>query len=326
MLKSFALTLSLLPLAATGSTPTFAKPNAVQDDAPAPRSIWGQNKYIEYLPGTGPVIITAPHGGQLMPESIPDRTPEACGGSAITVRDTNTTELTRAIRAAFYRRYGFYPHVVLAYLSRKKMDANRSLEEAACGSAEAAQAFKDWHNFIEQAERTVIRDFGKGWYMDIHGHGHPNQRVEIGYLLKTSEINYSDAKLDADPKLRDRVSVRNLLSDKIPLSEMLRGPKALGSLFEREGIPAVPSDADPRPGDEKYFSAGYNTLRHTCSTGAAAAGSIADGKICGLQFETHWKGLRDIAESRRRFGDVLALTLGEYLKHYYDLDLSAKKR
>ncbi|MEP9359556.1 hypothetical protein [Sphingomonas sp. KR3-1] len=325
MLKSFAIALPLFSGAAVAATPAPTATEA-QDKAPSLQSVWGDKGYIEYMPGNGPVIITAPHGGNMMPESIPDRTPESCGGKAVVVRDTNTLELAKAMRDAFYRRHGFYPYVVVSHIARKKLDANRPLEEAACGSPEAGKAFDEWHAFIEQAEREVIRDFGKGWYMDVHGHAHQIQRVEIGYLLTTAQVNYSDASLNADKALRDRVSIRNLLSDKVQLADILRGPDALGSAFERDGFRAVPSDADPAPGANKYFSAGYNTLRHGCSADAAAAGSKTDGKICGVQFETNYKGLRDTAENRRRFGDTVAIAVGDYLKRYYAMDIGAKKK
>ncbi|MES2987733.1 MAG: hypothetical protein V4808_07495 [Pseudomonadota bacterium] len=285
--------------------------------------VLGANGYIEYFPGNAPIIITAPHGGSLMPESIPTRADDTCGGKATIVTDRNTLELAKQIRESFFKRYGKYPHVIVSHLSRKKLDANRPLEEATCGSAEAAQAFGDWHRFIETAKADVMRDFGKGWFMDIHGHGHDIPRVEIGYLLKADSLNLSDAAINADPALRDQSSIRTAGAQKnVPLAELLRGPNALGSLFQRTGFRAVPSDKEPGPEDAKYFSAGYNTLRYGCSAGASRAGGDSSGAICGVQFETHYKGLRDTAANRERFGDATAVAVGDFLRRYFDLDLA----
>ena len=38
------------------------------------KPIFGTNEYVEYLPGSLPVVIGAPHGGSLKPEDMPDRT------------------------------------------------------------------------------------------------------------------------------------------------------------------------------------------------------------------------------------------------------------
>ncbi len=44
-------------------------------------------EYIEYIAGDLPIILSAPHGGDMVPEEIPDRT------QGTTVRDSRTEEL-----------------------------------------------------------------------------------------------------------------------------------------------------------------------------------------------------------------------------------------
>jgi hypothetical protein len=34
----------------------------------------------------------------------------------------------------------------------------------------------------------ATREFGGCVYIDLHGHGHPTQRLELGYLLKEKEL------------------------------------------------------------------------------------------------------------------------------------------
>jgi hypothetical protein len=104
----------------------------------------GTSGYVEYLAGNLPLIVSAPHGGSLLPEEIPDRTAARCGGEATTVRDTNTEELARQIREAFHARTGRYPHIVINRLHRRRLDANRALTEAACGAAAAETAFREF--------------------------------------------------------------------------------------------------------------------------------------------------------------------------------------
>ncbi|MGQ0715058.1 MAG: hypothetical protein ACT4PJ_15260 [Gemmatimonadaceae bacterium] len=141
-----------------------------------------------------------------------------------TVTDLNTTELARAIDSAFVRRTGKPVHVIMVHLHRTKLDANRDITEAAQGDAEAETAWRDFHRFVNDAKEAVDRDHEAGFYIDLHGHGRT-------------------------------LSVHSPLS----FSELLRGPVSLGTLFEREGVPAVPSDATPNPGSDPFFGGGLHS-------------------------------------------------------------------
>ena len=301
--------------ASSGANARQAEPPAIESATyRVGKTYFGVNRYVQYIPGNSPVILTAPHGGALMPDSIPDRSKASCGGEAVLVTDTNTAELVLAMREAHFRRFGTFPHVIINRLARRKFDANRPLEEAACGNAEAAQAFAEWHAFIDVAKAEVVKTSGRGWFMDIHGHGHEIQRLELGYLLRPTDLNESDAELDSKASLRERVSIRALLREPgATLSRMLRGPSSIGALYARAGFPAIPADNDLRPGSARYFAGGYNTSRHTCGAEAEALGGKTGDRICGLQIEANFKGVRDGPESWKRFGEATAQVLEEYL-------------
>ena len=85
----------------------------------AGQAVFGRNQYIEYIPGNLPIIISAGHGGRLIPTDIPART---FGSMAF---DENTQELARKIAAEFFRRTGKYPHLIINRLSRTRLDPNR---------------------------------------------------------------------------------------------------------------------------------------------------------------------------------------------------------
>jgi len=287
------------------------------------KSYFSENGYVEYIPGNAPVILTAPHGGALMPDAIPDRTKEACGGSASVMADRNTAQLTLAMRQSFYERYGTWPHVIINRLARRKFDANRPLDEAACGNEEVTRAFSSWHAFIDAAKTQVVQASGRGWHMDIHGHAHDIDRLELGYLLTSDELNTPDAALDANVEAKERSSVRMLLQKPgTSLSVLMRGPMSLGTLYAGVGFRSTPSAGDPGPGDERFFSGGYNTRRHGCSAVAAGLGGRTDGAICGVQIESQFNGVRDKPENWKRFGDATATILGPYLSASWGLKLS----
>ena len=301
-----------------------AVPSASASEAAAFEVGKSYGHYIEYLPGNAPVILVAPHGGTLLPEDIPDRTKERCGGARTVVGpDRNTAELVQAMRQSFHDRFGTYPHVIINRLARQKLDANRSAAEAACGNADAEQAYKEWHAFIDIAKKEVLRTSERGWFMDIHGHGHKVQRLELGYLLTGGLLDRSDEAIDGDAGALERTSIRSLAKGgETPLSTLLRGPTSLGTLFADAGFPAVPSASDPGPGGQSYFNGGPNTRRHACGSGSDSP----EGRICGLQIEAPFRGVRDTAESRKRFGDAAAKVLEQFFAAHWDVGLAGKAK
>lgn len=323
--------LAALALSACSGGPTDTKPPVTPPPVVPPvpiayvpgESYLGRNGYVEYIAGNSPVILTAPHGGSLTPSSIPDRTASACGGSATTVTDGNTLELVRTMQARYAARFGKYPHVVISHLSRRKLDPNRLQPEAGCGNAEAAQALTEWHAFIDVAKSAVLKAHGKGWYMDMHGHGHAVPRLELGYLLSATQLDGTDASLDASSALENSASILTLsLASPLSFSALLRGPTSLGTLYAGLGFPSIPSSSDPRPSGTDYFNGGDNTRRHSCSSSASPLGGITGGMICGVQIEANFAGVRDNAANRERFADVTAQVLEQYLRVHWGLLLT----
>ena len=309
---------ALALLAVAGTSCDNAAPSTTAPDTYiAGQSYFGRNNYIEYIAGNAPVLLTAPHGGTLTPATIPDRTGALCGGVATTATDLNTIELVRAMRQQFFAKFGKWPHVVITHLSRRKLDANRATVEAACGNSEAQTALDEWRTYINIARTAMLSRSGKGWYMDMHGHGHAIQRLELGYLLPIADVNRTDAALDAATSYENISSIRTLSQfSPLPFSTLLRGANSLGALYAARGFPSIPSATDPRPNTDDYFDGGENTRLYTCSIASTV------GSICGVQIETNYTGVRDNASNRDRFGDATANVLEEYLRVHWGLRLS----
>ena len=269
---------------------------------------FGLNNYVEYRAGNAPLVLAAPHDGALRPATLPDRT---CP-NATTINDANTQALVRALDSAFTRRYGCRAHVVISHLARIKHDPNRALPEASCGNAVAAQAWREYHGFLDTAAAQIRAVAGRrGLFLDLHGHGHAVARIELGYLLTASELRRPDAQVLA---LADSTSIWGLVAaqpgGRAALPALLRGPGALGTLLAGRGYPAVPSQQDPAPlSPDPYFNGGYSTYRHGSYRNA--------GAVDAIQAETHLPGLRNTAANRRRFADTLAVVLGTYLRTHY---------
>lgn len=257
----------------------------------------GTHGYSELLQGTLPLVISVPHGGSLTPAGMPDRS-----GDVTTITDAHTIELAQEVSDAFARRTGQRPSLVISRLHRRKLDPNREIGEAAQGSAPAERAWREYHGFIDAA-RQALADAGvAGLYIDLHGHGHDVQRLELGYLLGANDLALSDATLDS-PTLVAKSSLRALVGGGRTHAQLVRGALSVGGVMEQRGYAAVPSPAQPEPGLAPFFSGGYSTSRHASREGT---------RIAGFQLEANMRGVRDTPEHRRAFADALVDGLLEF--------------
>ena len=161
------------------------------------QTYFGADNYIEYQPGNIPLIISVPHGGRLEPGNVPDRDCDGCSY----VMDTYTQELAREIRAAFVRQTGCYPHVIYNLLHRKKLDMNRSIVLATDSNTILDVYWNDYHGFVRGAKDSILRQHGRGLFIDLHGHGHTKQRIEYGYLLYESQLRETDSLMNTPERV-----------------------------------------------------------------------------------------------------------------------------
>jgi N-formylglutamate amidohydrolase len=272
---------------------------AVRVLPPGPKE-FGRNNYVEYVPGTLPIIITAPHGGRLKPTEIPDRV----AGTLVT--DTNTDSLAYAVSDAFLGLTNKRPHVIITHLDRDKIDNNRDSAEATAGQPHAITAWQEWHAFIGKARTAVLASSTRGLYIDLHGHGHAIARLELGYQLTSSDLGLSDTQLDANTVHERKSSLRTFSEDSpLTFSAFVRGPSSLGALLGAEAFPSIPSPLHASPGTAPYFDGGYNTDRYGCADG---------GPICAVQIEANFAGVRDNAVNREKFAKALAKVVEQFLR------------
>lgn len=256
---------------------------------------------VEYLPGTLPLVITAPHGGRLVPELIPDRR------NGIKGADVSSDLLAREIADALQRRTGSTPHLVICHLKRSKVDCNRDALVGTEGHVAAMEVWEAYHGFIERARTTLER----GLMIDLHGHGHPERRVEFGYRLSGTQLGESADSLAARESESSLSSLASLGT--ADFLERLRGPTSLGGLLEERGYPSIPSPGIPAPGPAAYFQGGFTVERYR-SQGP-------HDLVTALQMETPLVGVRDTAENRRRFAEAFAEVLVTYFRIHLGIDL-----
>lgn len=288
------LCLALLALVATAAEPIAETPRV------------SASGFIRHWPGELPIVLSVPHDGAAKPADIPDRT------SGVTVRDSYAAALGHALRDALRTRFGQAPQLVVCELSRKKVDCNREIGEGAAGQPKAEQVWREYHAFIDEAEAAVLARSQHGLYLDIHSHGHPKPRIEIGYLLKGSELRLADERLDKDPAVAARSSIR-WLSQRTPakFSELLRGETSLGGLFAARGIASVPSPREVLLLDDPYFNGAYDIAAH---------GSRDKSQLDAAQLEVPGP-MRDTPAHRAATAQAIAESLDVYFARHFGVKL-----
>ncbi len=260
------------------------------------QSVFGEHRYIEYIPGDLPLVVCAPHGGREMPAEIPDRK------SGVLQTDTNTQELARTLADAVRARTGRHMHLIISKLHRKKLDPNREVVEAAQNNPAATKAWNEYHGFIAQACAATVKQYGVAFFIDLHGQSHPDVRVELGYQHSARDLAQSDEELNR-PGMVAKSSIALIAAQsKEPYAHILRGPASFGALLEKNGFFAAPSPRMPSP-QEPFFSGGY-TVRRYC---------VAKDRVTGFQIEAYKSKLRDTKENRQKFAEALVDVLEEYL-------------
>ena len=132
------------------------------------------------------IILSAPHGGALMPDDVPDRTNIAYQhllhndhrfhddehAKIVVVKDSRTDEFTENVANELKRTWNLKPFIIIGRWNRKKIDFNREVLEATLNNSEAMSAYHNYRINLNDAIDQIQRLFGNGLLVDVHGHGH----------------------------------------------------------------------------------------------------------------------------------------------------------
>ena len=274
------------------------------DDLVESEILW--DDYVIFKTGNIPLLIIAPHGGDLKPQWLDDRN---CENSKI-VQDQYTLEIALQIEQEL-NTLGFQPFLVLSKMHRIKIDLNRSLETALCKDKSAMPLWMVFHNQIDIFQNEISSSYGRGLIIDLHGQSHPEERIELGYLLNGSMLR--DLEQNATD-YSNQVSIKNLISNhpkQTSFQQLLVGENSLGTLLSEQDFAAVPSQSDQAPLESQlFFSGGHNTINY---------GSRDSGTIDAIQVELNRAGLRAESDDRQRFANVFSNIIIDYLTvHYSD--------
>ncbi|RCI04523.1 hypothetical protein CU098_011130 [Rhizopus stolonifer] len=213
--------------------------------------------------GNLPLIITAPHGGLQKPTTIPDRKQEG----SLLLADMYTREIAQGIMKGIsdhYHENKATPHIIINRIARRKVDVNRPLNEGT-ESKQGEVVWKEYHHRVQQAIESVKREYGFGIMIDIHGHTHSNEMVELGYLLETNDLTLNIPHLDQ--LILQKSSIGSLVKRYQDTKQPHQLLYLLGDMltsYSENKITVVPSTYNPKPqNDMDYFSGGYTTQADT---------------------------------------------------------------
>ncbi len=261
---------------------SFAFSNCKKDNliVEIPKDIVSKKKldpYTEVQYGNMPLIISVPHGGIVSPNNIPDR---SCP-NITTVTDGKTNELLNVIDSIFKIEYGIQPYFVTTYLKRTKLDQNREIIEATCGNNSIENIWNNYHLSIDTCITKILQKYPQVLFIDLHGHGHTKQRLELGYLINGNNLRNPNAINPNTTSYYNQLLLNPFLSS----NQFVLNNNAFGTLMANKNFPSVPSiqDAAPLVTDD-YFDGGYNTQIYT---------SALYPKVFGWQLETNFIGIRD---------------------------------
>ena len=265
--------------------------------------------YISYRVGNTPIIITVPHDGTLTPSTFPNRT----GSSA---RAENTRKVAEQFAYFFNANSnGLYPHIIYNNISRSKLDPDLNQMDGAQGNSYANLSYGTYHSFLQTAIDSVEAYFDAGILLNLVEHNHSNQRVELGYLLSTSDLDLTNLQLNSYSTQSSVSQIANISTSSF--AEVIRGYNSLGTLIigrsytsndVNYSFEAVPTLDNPTIGSTDYSSGGYTIAQYGSSNG---------GKINGIDIATPFAGFRDNANAYR----ALAVILEESVKIFYQENL-----
>lgn len=160
--------------------------------------------FVRIQKGDLPIILSAPHGGNLDVPNVAARKGEGLAkGPAgfVVARDAGTEELVLAVAQAIEKRFGKKPHFIVAQAHRKYLDPNRPAL-IAYEDADAKPVYDAYHGALREACDAARKQFGHGLLLDIHGQGSvpdtvfrgtQNGKTVAGLRMRASEAAHTGA-------------------------------------------------------------------------------------------------------------------------------------
>jgi N-formylglutamate amidohydrolase len=162
-------------------------------------NVVGTRNLVTFSIGEMPILLTAPHGGSVMPEDIASVREERKGYKPRAIEtfnidwDESTYELLFHLANRLHTEIGKRPYIVAARFDRKYVDANRNYtilgqagvphENHAYDNPNGKKYYEEYHGKIREYVEDIHDRFkGEGLLFDIHGAIFQDKRIVVGML------------------------------------------------------------------------------------------------------------------------------------------------
>jgi hypothetical protein len=257
---------------------------------------------IEYIAGDMPIIIVAPHAGNLQPTILPDISTRG--------NDNGTLDLVNFIADSFhFKSGGCRPHIIINHLRPSKLnpvyDESDSLLAAGTNII-ALQALNDFHHFIQFAHAKVTADWGKGHYFELHGNGTNEKWNMVGLGISKTYLNSPDSVIMTRV---NQSTIKNLCTvGGANFLEVLKGPTSLGGMLDSLDWKSTTSPRFPAPPDSvTFYFAGQNTWRY---------GSKNSGTIDATHLESYWEFMVK-SSNKLKYANDLTNSILKFMNLHY---------
>jgi N-formylglutamate amidohydrolase len=228
--------------------------------------------------GELPIILSAPHGGQLPIPDVDEREQNGrpTGGAGfVKARDSNTEELARQVAKAIEERFGRKPFAVIARTHRKFLDPNRPAS-LAYDDPDAKPVYETYHKGLAEACQKVQNEFKRGLLLDIHGQGTAADTVfrgtQNGKTVKLLAERYGDDAVHGGTSLFGRLKSRGWKVHPDPFDGKEQAGFTGGYIVQSYGShQAVGVDAV-----QLEFGAEYRTKDHREKVAKELTAAVAD--------------------------------------------------
>jgi len=183
------------------------------------------NKYIMHAKGTIPLILSVPHGGELLCEKIPPRINGVLGIDKNTI--SLAQDLIQQIKNIYYEKINQSkkPSFIFCNIARSKIDLNRPSEKAFNQSSTLAKDFYlSYHNNLVKYITHNITCYNQSLLLDIHGFevdSRPRGFRDVDIILGTDNLKSLYAKPIKKKEWEDNIRgdiIKNFLDKDISIA------------------------------------------------------------------------------------------------------------
>merc|ERR1711892_1330058 len=256
-------------------------------------------RVVTWTPGNCNLVISVPHGGVLGSDTSPAGNLVCESGHVIETRKGTmaypiktyardaATDIIAEDMKNILSKDGLSPHIVECHMHRSKVECNRNMVEIAVQEIgqEAEFIHSVYHGWISEAIEMgkTCGNVPGVLLVDLHGHGHTHEYIELGFRLKAELLNeISNEKVESrdwtsivTSTAKHEFTMRHLLKRRFgknseSIKEALIGDASFSGCISSQlakvdilsDVQCLPSLQRPYPGRLGYYTGGHTVREH----------------------------------------------------------------